>query len=128
MASVTKKRNYLSLKKKVEMINYSKTNPVVNIRSLADRVECGKTQVAQILKNQDTLLPMYESNASGSKIHTKTFRSSEFSDVNKARYEWYVPAFSKNIYPAGPQLEKAKQIVERLGKHNLKSSQGWLEK
>ena len=130
MACVAKKRNYLSLKKKVEVINYSKKNPGVNIRSLADRFECGKTQVAQILKNQDTLLSIYESNASGSRIHTKkTFRSSEFSDVNKALYEWYVLACSKNIYPAGPQLiEKAKQIAERLGKPNLKGSQGWLEK
>ena len=128
--SVKQKRNYLSLKKKVEVINYSKKNPGVNIRDLGDMFQCGKTQIARILKNQDTLLSMYESNASESRIHTnKTFRTSEFKDVNKALYEWYCLACSKNIYPGGPQLiEKAKEIAERLGKSNFKGSQGWLEK
>lgn len=51
--------------------------------------QCGKTQVARIIKNQDSPLSMYESNASGSKVHaTSIFRSSEFRDVNKALYEW----------------------------------------
>ena len=78
----------------------------------------------------DSLLSAYESNASSSKVHaTMKFRTSEFMDVNKALYEWYLIACSKNIYPGGPELiEKAKEIAERLGKSNFKGSRGWLDK
>ena len=87
-AAPTKKRNCLTLKKKVE---YAKQNPRVNIRDLGDAFQCGKTQIAMILKNQDSLLSAYESNTSSSKVHaTMKFRSSEFMDVNKALYEWYL--------------------------------------
>ena len=45
---------------------------------------------------------------------------SEFAEVNKTLYNWYLLACSKNIYPAGPQLiEKAKLIAERLGKSDF---------
>ena len=73
--------------------------------------QCGKTQITKIIKDQDSLLSMYESNASGSRVHaTAKFRSSEFMDVNKAVYDWYVLGCSKNIFPGGPQLiEKAKE-------------------
>ena len=131
-AAPTNKRNCLTLKKKVEVIKYAKQNPRINIRDLGDAFQCGKIQIAMILKNQlqDSLLSAYESNASSSKVHaTMKFRSSEFIDVNKALYEWYLIVCSKNIYPGGPELiEKAKEIAERLGKSNFKGSRGWLDK
>ena len=73
---------------------------------------------------------MYESNASGSRVHTsKTQRPPEFEEVNKSLYQWYTLACSKNIHPGGPQLtEKAMEIAECLGKSNFKGSRGWLEK
>ncbi len=72
---------------------------------------------------------MFESNKSMTRIHTGVPRVSEFSEVNKALYEWYVIACSKNIYPGGPQLtEKAIEIAEHLKVTNFKGSRGWLEK
>ena len=50
-------------------------------------------------------------------------------DVNKALYEWYLLACSKNIFPGGPQLiEKAKEIAETLGILDFSGSRGWLDK
>ena len=126
MAAV-KKRNYLPLTKKIDLIKYAQNHPGTNIRELAELFECGKTQVAQILKKEE-LFGMYESNTSGSRVHTVS-RPSEYSEVNKALYEWYNIACSKNIYPGGPQLtEKAKEIAEKLGKSNFTGSRGWLDK
>ena len=69
-------------------------------------------------------MSLYQSNASG---NSKVRRVSEFEEVNKALYEWYVLASSKNIYPGGPELiAKAKEIAERLEKPNFKGSNGWL--
>ena len=131
MASLShKKRNYLTLNKKVELIKYAQKNPGVSVRALGEMFNCGKTQVGKILKSKESLLTMYESNASGSRVHTSmTQRPSEFEEVNTALYQWYTQACSKNIYPGGAQLtEKAKEIAECLGKSNFKGSRGWLEK
>ena len=66
---------------------------------------------------------------SAGSCHTSTPRSSEYAEVNKALYDWYTLACSKNIFPCGPQLiEKARQIAERLGKPNFSGSRGWLDK
>ena len=128
-----KKKNFLSLERKVEVIRTAEKNPSINIRALAELYECGKTQIAQILKTKDVLLSRYE--AAGSTANhvmsptARAYRTSEFAEVNKALYDWFVLACSKNIYPAGPQLvEKAKQIAERLGKREFKGSNGWLDK
>lgn len=92
--------------------------------------QCGKSQITQILKNKGSLLATFESNASENRAHTsKKPRKSEYFEVNKALYEWYTLACSKNIYPGGPQLiEKAKQIAACLGKSNFNGSIGWLAK
>ena len=73
---------------------------------------------------------MYESNASGSRVHTdKTSCVSEYEEIYKSLYEWYTLACSKNIFPMGPHLaEKAREIAEWLGKHDCKGSNGWLNK
>ena len=59
-------------------------------------------------------------------IHaTMKFRSTQFIDINKAIYEWYLQACSKNIFPGGPQLiARAKEIAERLGVVSFKA--GWI--
>lgn len=72
-------------------------------------------------------MALYESNASGTRIHFS--QASEYEEINWALYTWYTIACSKNIFPMGPQLaEKARQIAEQLGKHDFKGSNGWLDK
>ena len=62
IASAAKKKNCLILKKKIEVIDYAKKNQGINIRSLADIFKCGKSQIAKIIKNKDSLPSLYESN------------------------------------------------------------------
>ncbi len=82
-----KKRNYLSLEKKVEVIKYAQRNPGTNVRDLGTLFSCGKFQRAQ-KKKMDSLLSMYHSNVSGSRIHTKMIsRVSEFVEVKEALCE-----------------------------------------
>ena len=122
------KRNCLTLQKKVEVIRTHEKNPRINVRELAERFECGKTQIAMIIKQKDSILSAYETNASTALVRATT-RSSEYADINKALYDWYCLACSKNLYPNGPQLmEKARQIATALDKSRFKGSNGWLEK
>ena len=43
-------------------------------------------QVSEVLKNKESILAAYESNASTS----KKCQVSKFSDVNERLYEWYI--------------------------------------
>ena len=84
MASLTAgaaKRNYLTLEKKVQLIKHAQKNPRMSVRALGELFECGKTQVGLILKSKESLLSMYESNASGSRVHTGASRPSEFAEA-----------------------------------------------
>ena len=102
--AVQPKRNYLTLKQKVEVIRTVEKNGGMSIRELLD---CGKTQIAKILKSKESILSMYESNASSSRVLTSKTCGRQ-SDINKSLYEWYTLACSKNIFPMGPQLRKGK--------------------
>lgn len=67
------------------------------------------------------MLALYESNTSTSRVYTsKIQHESEFAEVNKALYEWFTLACSKNIYPEGPQLSE--KAAEKLGKPTFKAS------
>lgn len=125
-----KKRNYLTLEKKVEVIKTLEKNPGMKMRSLAKMFDCGKTQVAKVIKGKDSVLSMYEAGMSKTTIHDgKTSRTSEYAEVNKAVYDWYTLACSKNIFPGGSQIaEKGRQIASALGKPGFKGSNGWLDK
>ena len=100
----------------------------MSLRALGEQFDCRKYQIAQILKNKESILSLYESNASMS-VSKTSGRQCEYADVNTTLYDWYTSACSKNIFPMGPQLvEKAKQIASSLGKHDFKGSNGWLQK
>ena len=119
------KRNHLSLEVKVKVIKEAQKHPGISVRTLGETFNCGKTQISEILKKKDSIMALYESNASSSKKP----RVSEFSTINESLYQWYLMACSKNIYPGGPQLaEKAREIAARLGKSEFKGTNGWLSK
>ena len=46
------------------MINQTKANSQLTVRSLAEMFGCGRTQISDILKNKEGIISAYESNAS----------------------------------------------------------------
>ena len=121
-----KGKNTLTLKKKVEVIRAVEESGV-GVRKLAEKFNCGRTQISSILKNRESIIiELYQANVSSSSICMRErVRSSEFSEVNESLHKWYLLACSKNIYPSGLQLcEKAKEIAERLHVEGFKASNG----
>ena len=54
------------------------------MRRLAEQFHCGRTQIWSILKNKESILELYEPNASSSSIcMRKRAQSSEFSEIMK---------------------------------------------
>ncbi len=65
MASVAgKKRCHLTLEQKVKVIKKSESDPSLSISSLGEIFGCGKIQISIILKSKESIITLYESNAS----------------------------------------------------------------
>ena len=63
-----KTRNALSLKNKYKLIEMSRKNPHLTSRILAEKFECGKTQVNTILAKQESISEQYKSNISSDSV------------------------------------------------------------
>ena len=125
MATRIGTRNGLSLKSKVEVIEYARNNPTHGSRKIAEVFGCGRTQILNIIKNKQAILSEYEANAP---LYRKRHRTTEFSDVNEVMYTWFSLARQRNVPVSGPMLQQEARIVaEKLGYHQFKASNGWLE-
>ena len=52
----------------------------------------------------------------------------EFEDINEAVYTWYRLARQRSVPVTGPMLqEEACIIAEKMGHHQFRASNGWLE-
>ena len=118
-------RNDLSLARKVEVIEYRKKNPTLGSRKIAEAFKCGRTQIQNIIKNKEAILSEYEAFAPASR---KRHRGGEFEGVNEAVYTWYSLARQRSVPVTGPMLqEEARIIAEKMGHHQFRASNGWLE-
>lgn len=122
----SKKRKFLSLSDKINIIKVHE-NEQLRIRELSDRFKIGKSQAADIIKNKDSLLKSWSTNADSSR--KVKFRKSEFGAINDVVYNWFCAARAKNIPISGPLIQrKAIEVSQELKIENFKASNGWLEK
>ena len=98
-----KKRNHLTLAKKVEVIKMAEKKKI-GITDLALAFNCGRTQIADILK-KESILTLYSSNASKDRVLVRS-KHSEYSKLNKVLHNWYTLACSKNIIPVALSWQK----------------------
>lgn len=114
----TKRRKCLSLEQRVKMINYAKDHPNEGYRKVAEKFGIGRTQAQKILKDRVAIIEQYESNIQPRS--SKRSRSTKYSDVNEALWEWYTLCRRSNIPVDGPMLqEEALLIAEKLGVSDL---------
>eukprot|EP00794_Sanderia_malayensis_P014665 gene14665-16191_t len=123
--SAKRARNELSLDKKFHIVEeYESTNGSLGIRTLAEKYMCGKTQISNIIKNKVSVREQYEKGLPQGK---KRNRTSQFSDLNDAVWEWYKNKNDQLIPVDGPMIQEfASQVAEKLGYIDFKASSGWL--
>ena len=118
-----RKRQELDLKTRFEVIQFCDANPNVGKRKVAEKFECGKTQIQSILRKREEIVKDFESNVS---CKTKRCRGANHDEI-----DWFRKARSKNILVTGPMLqEKARQIAEALdlSQEDFKASNGRLDR
>ena len=94
------------------------------MRKLAEKFSCGKTQVSNILKQKTLVREEYERGFSSMK---KRNRTSQYSDVNDAVWEWFKKKTEQRTPVDGPIIQEfAMKAAEKLGYPEFKASRGWL--
>ena len=121
-----RKRKELTLQEKVDVIAYKDKNPAIGIREIAEKFQCGKTQIQSTLRDKRKLLDKFATNGNAA---SKRARMCRFQNIDSAMLEWFRMARSKNIPVSGPMLQaKAVAVAEQMQLENFKASNGWLEK
>ena len=100
----------MPLEKKVEVIRTMQRNHLT-LRRPGELFNWGKSQIACMQKDKESLLSSYEAIAAGSRVHTSpSARTSEYAAINKALYQWQCCLLEECILT---QLaEKAKETAE----------------
>ena len=121
-----RKRKELTLHEKVDVIAYKDKSPAIGIREIAEKFQCGKTQIQSTLRDKRKLLDKFATNGNAA---SKRARMCRFQNINSAMLEWFRMARTKNIPVSGPMLQaKAVAVAEQMQLENFKVSNGWLEK
>ncbi|XP_025424407.1 tigger transposable element-derived protein 7-like [Sipha flava] len=122
----------LSLNEKIKVIEESEKGN--SVKSLMNTFKCRKTQIYNIIKNKIKIREEWLKGKSYSLIllgngkSKRSLKKTVNDEINKAVWNWFVKARSKNIPISGPMLqEKSKDIAIKLGNTDLKGSNGWLE-
>ena len=119
-----KARNELPLEKRFQIVEeYENSKGLTGVRKLAEKFSCGKTQVSNILKQKTLVREEYERGFSSTK---KRNRTSQYSDVNDAVWEWFKKKTEQRTPVDGPIIQEfAMKAAGKLGYPEFKASSGW---
>ena len=119
----------LTLEEKIKFLDFSKENPKLGCRKLADIYKIGKTAAAKIIKEEKKIREQHEMFREKAK---KRQRHGKYHTLNEILYEWYKRCCGSNIYPNGTLLkEEAMAIKGQLQNSDFddfKASDGWLDR
>ena len=71
-AMARRKRKELTLQEKVEVIDFKNKNPATALRQIANKFQCGKTQIQSILRDQQNLLDKFTASGNADSKRART--------------------------------------------------------
>ena len=121
----------LTLDEKIKILDKVKKRKL-SCRAIAEEFKIGKTQVANVVKNEAKLREEYANFQGKGFKHIKRENHQKFKPINDILYSWFEKCESFGIYVNGPLLkEEAMSIKQSLNLPELdgfKASEGWLDK
>ena len=121
----------LTLDEKIKTLDEVKKRKL-SFRAIAKEFKIGKTQAANVVKNEAKLREEYENFQGKSFNHIKRENHQKFKPINDILYSWFKKCESSGIYVNGPLLkEEAMSIKQSLNLPELdgfEASEGWFDK
>ena len=110
---MSQKRKVLTLKDRIHVIE--KVEKGKSCRCVAVEMSVGKTQVQSIVRDRKSIRQQWETCRSGPKQKYQS-RKVQYDDIDRAVWEWFVEARSRNIPVSGRLIqERALVYAEQLG-------------
>lgn len=114
----------LSLQQKSEVLQRIQKGE--SQRKLAEQYGVSKTTIANIKKNEHSIINAVESNCSQNR--KRKMKKTENEEVNNIILEFFIKCRAQNIPVTGPMLQaKAAEIASSLQIEKFTASNGWLE-
>lgn len=124
MAVATKKRKFLSLEEKAQIIAEAAAGR--KKANIAHDFGISPSSLSTVLKNKDSI---HKALASGTSAQHKKVTLPKHDELDKAVYTWFVDARAKNIPLSGATVQqKALNYACLLGLDDFKASTGWLSR
>ena len=121
----------LKLVEKIKILDEAKKRKL-NCKEIAKEFTIGKTQAANVLKNERTLREEFANFQGKGCKHINRGSHQKFKAINDILYSWFKKCEASGIYLNGPLLkEEAMNIKQSLNRPELdgfKASEGWLNK
>ena len=139
MASISSKKREagklnkrcLTLDKKNKILDVVKKTKM-SCREIAEQFKIGKTQAANVVKNEASLRAEYENFQGKGFKHLKREKHQKCKAINTILYKWFKKCEASGIHVSGSLLkEEAMDIKDFLNNPDLndfKASEGWLDK
>ena len=102
--SLSKKRNDLTLEKKVEVIKFYCKNTGIKQGALAEMFRCGRTQIAMILKHRESILTRYESNASDKRVKLVRYHVHQYMLQLTSTFMNGIPLLVPKVFTKGAHI------------------------
>ena len=104
----------------------------MSCREIAEQFKIGKTQAANVVKNEESLRAEYENFQGKDFKHLKRENHQKYKAINTILSKWFKKCGASGIYVSGLLLkEEAMNIKDLLNNPDLndfKASEGWLDK
>ena len=120
-----RRRKSLSIAQKVEIIRVVETGGQRK-SDVAARFGIARSTLSTILKVKEKVMADYE--RSNTRSDRKRIRLSQFDDLERAVYQWFVSVRARDIPVTGPMIQqKAMEYARELGHVQFTASSGWLQ-
>ncbi|XP_042326264.1 tigger transposable element-derived protein 4 [Sceloporus undulatus] len=124
LSPVARKKTSLTIQDKIAIITTIENGKKTEI---AEKYGIKRNSLYSIMKNKDNILEAFESLPFDPK--RKRLRMAHYTDLEEALVKWYQMAQCSNVRINGPLLRiKANYFAEKLGHHDFKCSNGWLDR
>ena len=121
----------LTLDEKIKILDEAKKRKL-SCRTIDEKFNIGKTQAANVMKNESKLRKEFETFQGKGFKHLKRENHPKFKAINEILYTWYKKCEASGIYVNGPLLKEEamniKQSLNQLELDSFKASDGWLDK
>jgi hypothetical protein len=116
------KRKRLSLREKIEILDYRDSHPEIGIRGIPVKFEVSKSQVSDILKDREALHQLWVKNDNEDRKWTKR-QKKETSVIDDEVPLWFSKLREKNLPVSGPLIqEKSREVAEKYGFSDFQGS------